>query len=193
MASYFDDHNIREPKKRKEKFSNPETDFFLNYRYEEEASTEAPYDFTQNAVSLASVFEALRDNSRISGNAAQQTILDNLVTQLLDEAYSNAKGNPPASKRFISNLPTVKVDDKMKDNTCSICVENFKEKEKIYKLPCFHCFHAPCIVPWLKLHNTCPICRSEYETDDPEYEKKRKAKLFPPQEDSEEEWDPFYG
>ena len=34
---------------------------------------------------------------------------------------------------------------------------------------------------------------SEYETDDPEYEKKRKAKLFPPQEDSEEEWDPFYG
>ena len=84
----IDDHNISEPKKRKEKFSNPDTDFFLNYQYEEEARTEAPYDFTQNAISLASVFEALRDGNRIRDNAEQQSILDNLVTQLLNEAYS---------------------------------------------------------------------------------------------------------
>lgn len=44
------------------------------------------------------------------GNADQEEFLDNLVSQLLEESQSNAKGPPPASKRFIDNLPKVKQD-----------------------------------------------------------------------------------
>lgn len=42
------------------------------------------------------------------GDVDQEQFLDNLVSQLLEESQSNAKGPPPASKRFIDTLPTIK-------------------------------------------------------------------------------------
>lgn len=50
------------------------------------------------------------------GDADQEQFLDNLVSQLLEESQSNAKGPPPASKRFIDTLPTVKTN--MLDRYC---------------------------------------------------------------------------
>lgn len=44
------------------------------------------------------------------GDADQEQFLDNLVSQLLEESQSNAKGPPPASKRFIDTLPAVKTN-----------------------------------------------------------------------------------
>lgn len=44
--------------------------------------------------------------------------------------------------------------------TCSICLEDFVEGEKISVLPCKHAFHYKCIVPWLGSKNSyCPICK----------------------------------
>ena len=42
-------------------------------------------------------------------------------------------------------------------------------KEVAVIMPCGHPFHKKCITPWLKLHNTCPICRFAVETNDKEY------------------------
>lgn len=42
---------------------------------------------------------------------------------------------------------------------CSVCWEDFKLDEPVRKLVCDHFYHTDCIVPWLQLHGTCPICR----------------------------------
>jgi hypothetical protein len=43
---------------------------------------------------------------------------------------------------------------------CSICMENFVEKQTILILPCLHKFHKDCIVPWLRQTGLCSICRN---------------------------------
>ncbi|CAH8330783.1 unnamed protein product [Eruca vesicaria subsp. sativa] len=47
------------------------------------------------------------------------------------------------------------------DVVCSICLSEYATKESVRCLPeCEHCFHAECIDAWLKLHSSCPVCRS---------------------------------
>ena len=48
---------------------------------------------------------------------------------------------------------------------CSVCWEDFKLAEPVRKLVCDHMYHTQCIVPWLQLHGTCPICRKALADD----------------------------
>lgn len=41
---------------------------------------------------------------------------------------------------------------------CSICL-CYTGKRK-YKTPCGHGFHYRCILPWVLINDTCPICRN---------------------------------
>ncbi len=57
--------------------------------------------------------------------------------------------------------------NKSKDGngSCSICLIQFKEREKLLKLSCKqgHFFHGECILEWLSQNTTCPICKAEVE------------------------------
>jgi hypothetical protein len=52
--------------------------------------------------------------------------------------------------------------DKAEDNKCcSICLSDYEESEVVRVIPnCGHMFHMDCIDEWLRLHATCPICRT---------------------------------
>lgn len=74
----------------------------------------------------------------------------------LDEA---ALVNYP--KFMYSQAKLVKGDDPVIASGCSICLADYKDSDMLRLLPeCGHLFHLDCIDPWLKLHPTCPICRS---------------------------------
>ena len=75
----------------------------------------------------------------------------------------------PTSQNFIRNIPEVAIEEKhCKKNgsefekpTCPVCIIDFEIGHKGMFLPCGHIFHPDCIKPWLKDHNTCPVCRKE--------------------------------
>ncbi|KAK8658391.1 hypothetical protein V6N13_036598 [Hibiscus sabdariffa] len=100
--------------------------------------------------------------------------LEQLIQQLA-ENDPNRYGTPPASKSAIDTLPSVKI---MKSglssefNQCAVCMDEFEEGTEAKQMPCKHLYHKDCIVPWLELHNSCPVCRHELPTDDPDYERR---------------------
>ncbi|KAJ4763191.1 E3 ubiquitin-protein ligase RING1 [Rhynchospora pubera] len=49
---------------------------------------------------------------------------------------------------------------------CAVCKEEIRIGERLTALPCTHCYHEDCIIPWLNVRNTCPLCRYELPADD---------------------------
>ena len=48
-----------------------------------------------------------------------------------------------------------------KSETCTICIDDFEEGERVIELPCKHAFHPKCITPWLKKSSECPNCKTK--------------------------------
>lgn len=102
-----------------------------------------------------------------------------LFAQFTD-AENASISRPPASKSVVKNLPTVvlnKEDSEKDDAVCAVCKDEMRTGEKARQLPCAHRYHDQCILPWLRIRNTCPVCRHELPTDDPEYERRRTERI----------------
>ncbi|XP_036946239.1 E3 ubiquitin-protein ligase RNF115 isoform X1 [Acanthopagrus latus] len=89
--------------------------------------------------------------------------LDTVITELLGQLEST--GPPPAERDMISSLPRVCISEEQTDCRleCPVCREEYSLGESVRKLPCLHYFHSDCIVPWLELHDTCPVCRKSLD------------------------------
>jgi DNA-directed RNA polymerase subunit RPC12/RpoP len=135
-------------------FANPSSNFFLD-------------NFASNFIS-----NFINPNTRI-------VFINNMQNQ--------HQGNPPASNTAIEKLKHFKMEKKYckKDDKdpkkleypeCSICLTEVNEGEDTILLPCGHMFHDACVTKWLKIHNTCPLCRFELPTDDADYERERNMR-----------------
>ncbi|KAL9239441.1 hypothetical protein vseg_013763 [Gypsophila vaccaria] len=95
--------------------------------------------------------------------------------QFVDVDNANL-GRPPASKSVVEKLPAVVItkEDVIEEKSlCAVCKDHVEVGEEGKKLPCSHLYHGDCIIPWLGIRNTCPVCRFELPTDDPDYERRR--------------------
>ncbi|TYH39145.1 hypothetical protein ES332_D12G161100v1 [Gossypium tomentosum] len=100
--------------------------------------------------------------------------LEQLIQQLA-ENDPNRYGTPPASKSAMDTLPSVNISKhnlSSEFNQCAVCMDEFEDGTEAKQMPCKHLYHKDCIFPWLELHNSCPVCRHELPTDDPDYERR---------------------
>lgn len=51
-----------------------------------------------------------------------------------------------------------------KDEECSICMEKFEDKSRVFVCSCKQIFHYNCINKWVKSKGDCPICRKPIKT-----------------------------
>ena len=81
--------------------------------------------------------------------------------QLMALGERVGKVSTGCSKEQIDSLPelTYKKGPDFKEVECLVCIEGFKDGDKVKKLPCNHTFHSDCINEWLSVKNECPYCR----------------------------------
>ena len=66
-------------------------------------------------------------------------------------------------KDAIKAMPTVKSKENLQ---CSVCLDDFEISAEAGEIPCKHKFHSGCILPWLELHSSCPVCRLQIAVDE---------------------------
>ncbi|GJN38884.1 hypothetical protein PR202_gb27963 [Eleusine coracana subsp. coracana] len=88
-------------------------------------------------------------------------------------ADAAAGGAPPAARAVVQGLQVVAVGGEEAAQGCAVCKDGIAQGELATRLPCGHFYHGACIGPWLAIRNSCPVCRYELPTDDPEYEQRR--------------------
>jgi len=87
------------------------------------------------------------------------TSLDTYRVSDAKKESNDSNGNVNGKEEVHSDDDENKEDEGGKE-TCSICLEAFKDGDQIRRLPCFHIFHQHEIDRWLKTGNDkCPICR----------------------------------
>lgn len=139
-------------------------------------SSEADEDEEEGLEDVVNVdWEGLLAVSNIDvedGNYINLVEYDGLFEQFVDH-HSAIRGSLPAVKSVVANLPSVVLtqEDVAKNNAvCAVCMDDISLEEKVRQLPCLNHYHGDCILLWLKMRNTCPVCRFELPTDDHEYE-----------------------
>ncbi|KAE8702588.1 anaphase-promoting complex subunit 2-like isoform X1 [Hibiscus syriacus] len=90
---------------------------------------------------------------------------DRLIDQLSQMEILNIGryNQSPAWKAAVEAMPLVEIDDTHihDELCCAVCKEQFELGTKVLNMPCNHLYHSNCILPWLQLQNSCPVCRHE--------------------------------
>ncbi|GLC35449.1 hypothetical protein PLESTB_000205900 [Pleodorina starrii] len=106
--------------------------------------------------------------------------LDAVLAALQARAGQQQPSKPPASRKVVAALPRIRLDEASlesqigRDAVCPVCTEALQVGDEVQLLPCKHSYHVACLAPWLEQNNSCPICRQELPTDDPNYEARKE-------------------
>ncbi|XP_050907703.1 E3 ubiquitin-protein ligase RDUF2-like [Lathyrus oleraceus] len=95
----------------------------------------------------------------------------------LSNVEANRNGNEtnnrkplPASKSTVESLPSIEINNNHVEieSQCAVCKDHFELGAVAREMPCKHIYHNECILPWLEIRNSCPICRHELPCESPQ-------------------------
>eukprot|EP00927_Polykrikos_kofoidii_P062862 TRINITY_DN57656_c0_g1_i1.p1 TRINITY_DN57656_c0_g1~~TRINITY_DN57656_c0_g1_i1.p1 ORF type:complete len:711 (-),score=112.95 TRINITY_DN57656_c0_g1_i1:292-2424(-) len=119
------------------------------------------------------VFVLALRGSMIMGSVEQ--MVHAAVERLIEERMGSAP--PPARASIREALPNVVVtkEDLLDtiNSRCSVCLEEYQAGARATRMLCGHLFCTQCIFEWLRIANSCPVCRFELATDSRDYEATR--------------------
>lgn len=98
------------------------------------------------------------NNDNINYADVEMDSMQNIIEEM---TQNDRPGHPPAVTAVIDALPRVRISEDHLMQMCPVCKEEFEVEGEARLLPCQHLYHSECIIPWLRLHNTCPVCRQE--------------------------------
>ncbi|KAF8094121.1 hypothetical protein N665_0369s0005 [Sinapis alba] len=134
---------------------------------EGDARDRRPYEFYYDDGSGSGLRPLPDSVSEILMGSGFERLLEQLSQMEASGNGIGRSGNPPASKSAIESLPRVEIGEfQMKaEANCAVCTEVFDAGAEGREMPCKHVFHGDCIVPWLSIRNSCPVCRFELPSD----------------------------
>ncbi|KAL1535899.1 RING-type E3 ubiquitin transferase [Salvia divinorum] len=86
--------------------------------------------------------------------------LHRLIHHLTTAADAGHPRSDPAPRSSIDSLKEVTITaDSDSSMLCPVCKDPFVVDSVAKVMPCKHTYHPDCIVPWLEINNSCPVCR----------------------------------
>lgn len=100
----------------------------------------------------------------------ENNILGSLQQLIQQLAQNGMSGPAPAPGAAVDAMPKIKINSRhlVNNSHCPVCKEQFNVGGEAREMPCSHIYHSDCILPWLALHNSCPVCRQGLPSDVPE-------------------------
>lgn len=115
---------------------------------------------------LLSSLSTLRQSVGVSESLENNQFEQFLHHILMNE--SSHAGAPPATEQAITNLDRIIVTTETNISSlgdCCISQDAFEVGDTVIALPCGHNYKEEPIVHWLKMHNTCPVCRIDINSN----------------------------
>ena len=71
------------------------------------------------------------------------------------------RGEAEKRQLVLAALPEFPASGRETSDECQICMEPFREREKLLAFPCLHHFHRHCVEEWTRHKLLCPNCRCD--------------------------------
>ncbi|OMJ89027.1 hypothetical protein SteCoe_8845 [Stentor coeruleus] len=115
-----------------------------------------PFDTTDSPISSSQAFSLL--DITTPHTLSSQTNFRSIFNFIQVNRQQN-----PVSQEVLESITTIPVSNSLTESECQICGDYFEISEMATILNCTHSFHQSCIYPWLRMKNSCPVCRQIIE------------------------------